>query len=268
MHRVGKEPNLSRLQQPDYGIDSPAIVCGQLIASLLAIGFALAKPRLGGIYARWIELAVGVYFLQGALGMIHYSRRGKLKLREALLDQVSWHGDESVLDVGCGKGVLLVGAANRLTTGKAIGVDVWRPRALSDNRCEAVLENAAAERVEHLVEVTHGDARQLPFNDGTFDVALSNFVLHELSSPTDRHRMVKEMCRVLKPGGRLALIDFIFTQECVTTLRDFGCEDAVRFRIGGLGNWVGAVLMLGTFQLCSVTATTPSGSKDLSPQIS
>jgi ribonucleotide reductase alpha subunit len=88
-----------------------------------------------------------------------------------VLDSLKLRGDETVLDVGCGRGLLLIGAAKRLTTGKAVGVDIWNAEDLSGNRPEATLENARLERVAERVEVKDGDARRLPFADGTFDVA-------------------------------------------------------------------------------------------------
>jgi ubiquinone/menaquinone biosynthesis C-methylase UbiE len=54
--------------------------------------------------------------------------------------------------------------------------------------------------------VKEGDARKLPFADGTFDV-VSNFVVHELKSRADRQQMMCEVARALKPGGRVALVD-------------------------------------------------------------
>jgi SAM-dependent methyltransferase len=229
--------------KPDYGIDSPGIVAGHLIMGLLALVAAYLKPHV-----RWIAVAAAVYFIHGAVSMIDYSKRGKLKLRETLLDMIPWRGDETVLDVGCGKGLLVGGAARRLTTGKAIGVDVWVPHAMTGNRLEAVHDNMRLEGVSDRVEVKRADARELPFEDGTFDVVVSNFVVHEMSTRADRVKMLREMMRVLKPGGRLALTDFIFTKECAEVC------DGVRTRIGGLRFWVGAVLTLGSFQLYAVTA--------------
>jgi arsenite methyltransferase len=244
--------------KPDYGIDSPAIVLGQLTVGLLAIALAFLKPRVFGFQLRWICVGVGVYSLYGALSMVQYSKSGKLKLREKLLDMIPWQGDEIVLDVGCGRGLLLAGAARRLKTGRAIGVDVFDPHAITGNRPEAVMRNAALEGVKDRVEVKEGDARDLPFSPDTFDVVLSNFVLHEMDTAAERERMLCEMTRVLKPGGRLALIDFIFTKECVGTLQKVGLPDATRSRIGGLQFWVGVLLMLGVFQLYAVRATKGS----------
>src|SRR5437660_1447109 len=80
---------------------------------------------------------------------------------------------EAVLDVGCGRGLLLNAAARRLTTGKAVGVDLWQNADLSNNRPEATLENARLEGVADRVQVKDGDARQLPFADAVFDVVVS-----------------------------------------------------------------------------------------------
>jgi arsenite methyltransferase len=242
-------------RKPDYGIDSPAMVIGQLIIGLLAIVFAFVKPRAFGVPIRWIEIVVAAYFLQGAISMVRYSKVGKLRLREKLLDTIPWRGDELVLDVGSGKGLLLTGAARRLTTGKATGVDVWLPHAISGNSPEAVRENAAREGVADRVDLKRADARELPFDGESFDVVVSNFVLHEMNSPGDREKMLREMARVLKPGGRLALIDFIFTKECVDVLQEAGLADATRSRIGRMSFWIAAILMLGAFQLYAVTAT-------------
>lgn len=250
---------LSTVQRkPDYGVDSPAIIAGLVVAAGAALLLAWFLPRLHGYALGWIAALAALYFLYSAAGMFLYSKRGKLKLRDRLLDRIAWRGDESVLDVGCGRGLLTVGAARRLTVGKATGVDVWAPGALSGNRREAVLENAAAEGVGDRVEVKQGDARQLPFDDESFDVVVSNFVLHEMKTGPDRETMVREIARVLKPGGRVALIDYIFTPQCVATLRGAGVENAERKRLESkLHFWIAAILTVGSFQLYEVSGNKP-----------
>jgi len=224
----------------NYGIDSPAIV-----AALFVLGCVLLLvASLVHSAWRWVTYGLAGYFLLGAGGMLFYSKVGKLALRERLLDKIAWRGDESVLDVGCGRGLLAVGAAKRLSSGTVTGVDVWNRHAVSDNRAGSVLENAAIEGVRDRVAVKEGDARKLPFADGTFDAVVSNFVLHELKSRADRQQMMCEVARVLKPGGRVALVDFIFTDECAEDLRKFGV-DTQRKRDGFLSFWVSAILNLG-----------------------
>jgi len=73
-------------------------------------------------------------------------------------------------------------------------------------------------------------------------------------------KMVREMVRVLKPGGRLALADFIFTGQCMRELEEAGLLDVKRLRTGRIAFWLSAIASLGSFQLGLI-----SGKKDVSP---
>ena len=237
----------------NYGIDSPYIISSELIAALIVIAFTSAFPHLLGPPARWIGLAIALFMLSSAAGMVSYSKSGKLKIRDELLESIPWRGDEMVLDLGCGRGLLLVGAARRLKTGKAIGMDVWLPKALTGNTPKSVLENAALEGVADRIELTSGDARKLPFAEGSFDIVVSNFVLHEMQTGPERKEMVREIARVLRPGGRVVLVDFIFTEQCVRDLIECGLADAARSRMKGF--WHTASTSFGTVRLYKARGT-------------
>jgi ubiquinone/menaquinone biosynthesis C-methylase UbiE len=159
-----------------------------------------------------------------AMGVATYwsSRHGKLKLRDRLLEQLALRGDEQVLDVGCGRGLLLVGAAKRLATGKACGLDLWVQADQLHNGRDAALANAAAEGVPERVEVVDGDMRNMPFADGSFDLIVSNLAIHNVPSPDGRQRAIGEIARVLRPGGRVALMDLAFTRQYADWLSDAG----------------------------------------------
>ncbi len=200
-------------------------------------------------------LALGLYLAVMEAGMLHYSLMGKLRLRDRLLRSIRWSGHERVLDVGCGRGLLLVGAARKLTDGTAMGVDPWVQGAVSGNRPAAALRNAELEGVARRVAVRDGDARQLPFEGTSFDVVISNFVLHEMDTRDDRERMLRELARVLTPGGQIALVDFIFTEQAVRVLRECGVTDARRAPAGRLAFASFALLTLGLGRLCQVTGT-------------
>jgi SAM-dependent methyltransferase len=244
----------------NYGIDSPAIVAGLSVLGGLAFSTALVWRLFGDppLVGEIALLSAGVYFLLAAVAMVSYSKVGKLRIRDEILEALLWRGDEKVLDVGCGRGLLLIGAARRLTSGKAIGLDRWVAGALTGNRPEAVLDNARLEGVLNRVEVKEGDVRQLPFGDDSFDIAVSNFVLHEVNNREEREQMLREIVRVLKPGGLLALVDFIFTGECVRMLQEMGVADAKRARVGSFfAFWLGAVLNFGLVQTYQVTGSKP-----------
>jgi ubiquinone/menaquinone biosynthesis C-methylase UbiE len=235
------------------------MVVGELV--LGGVGLALAVVLRLVVRASnplWvIGLALGVFFLLNAAGMISYSRWGKLRLRERALDLVRWRGDERVLDIGCGRGLMVVGAAHHLVTGRAIGVDRWVRGAVSGNESAAVLRNAELEGVADRVEVRDGDARHLPFDNGSFDVIVSNFVVHEMDARADREQMLREIVRVLKPGGQLVLVDFIFTAAAVQVLRDAGIADARRERLGSAYDWWSAlVLSFGVVRLYAVIGSS------------
>ncbi len=162
------------------------------------------------------------------LWMIWTSKVGKIRERERLLDRIAWTGGERVLDVGCGRGLMLVGAAKRLSSGKATGVDIWQAEDLSGNRPEAPLENARREGVADRVEVKTADMRALPFPDGAFDVVVSSAAIHNLYAAADGAKAVAEIVRVLKPGGRAVVDDIRHGAEYAAVFTKAGCRDVRR----------------------------------------
>src|SRR5262245_56420349 len=130
------------LSRADYGIDSPAIVAGLFLLGATGLGFALVWHLLGDppLVAEIALVAAGLYLLLGARGMVWYRKVGKLRIRDQILAPIPWRGDERVVDVGCGRGLLLIGAARRLSTGRAVGLDRWVAGAVTGNRPEAALD--------------------------------------------------------------------------------------------------------------------------------
>jgi arsenite methyltransferase len=260
MSIVGVNPGSTISRRPNYGIDSPGMVFGEAALGTIALVCAIFVPHLFGHNLRWLEIAIAVEFLALAASMLVYSKSGKMVIRDAILNSIPWRGDERVLDAGCGRGLLLIGAASRVPQGSAVGVDKWVRGALTGNGAEAVLRNAEAEGVAARIEVVEGDVRRLPFPEGACDDVVSNFVVHEVDTQQDREQMMSEMMHVLTPGGRLALVDFIFTSECVDILRRSDIHNLRRTRVGGLSSMLGTILMFGTFRIHLVTGSKGSPS--------
>jgi ubiquinone/menaquinone biosynthesis C-methylase UbiE len=93
----------------------------------------------------------------------------KKRVRDRLVAALALSADERVLDAGCGRGLALIGCAKKLATGKAVGIDIWAAKDLSNNNPDATRANAAAEGVADRVEVETGDITDLPFSDASFD---------------------------------------------------------------------------------------------------
>jgi arsenite methyltransferase len=144
---------------------------------------------------------------------------------DRMLASLPWRGDEQVLDVGCGRGPFLIGVAKRLTTGRATGVDIWESRDLSNNTAEAALANAKAEGVNGRVKIETADARTLPFAAASFDVVVSSLAIHNIVPREERLRALREIARVLKPGGYLAIFDIFHTGEYAKALEKLEFRD-------------------------------------------
>src|SRR5579863_1038689 len=173
-----------RQRRVDYGIDAPNVLRWLAFFGLLCLVFSASFPVVSWLYSPAISL------LATAAVWLYGSKIGKLKLAEKLMKLVTWTGDETVLDVGCGSGLLLVAAAKRLSGGKAVGVDIWRQEDLSGNDAQRTLDNAQLEGVAGRVEIEEGDVRSLPFDDEAFDVAVSLNVLHNISKRSEREKAI------------------------------------------------------------------------------
>lgn len=168
--------------------------------------------------------SIGLAFLIVGAVMVWSSRTAKIKLRDEILDAAELKGDEKILDAGCGRGLLLIGAAKKLKSGRATGVDIWSAEDLSGNSSEATRENAKIEGVADKVRVESGDVCKLVYPDANFDVVVSSLVVHNIPDAEARAQAIREMYRVLKPGGRLAMYDIFRTREYAKVLESCGAQ--------------------------------------------
>ena len=214
-------------QRAQYGIDAPGVVRGHIVfgcvlAAMAAIGFALPRPKPVPVSVSIGAAFVAAVLLFYAAVMVRSSLVSKRRVCDRLVAALALSGHEHVLDAGCGRGLALMGCAKKLTTGKAIGIDLWAAKDQSNNSAEATLINAVAEGVANRVEVKTGDITSLPFPDASFDAVISMIVLHNIPSRRARDEALRELVRVLKPGGRMVIFDLVHASRYAEVLWGMG----------------------------------------------
>jgi arsenite methyltransferase len=255
------EPNLAAAPKVDYGLDAPGLVgfffAGGILAAELALAAAFfLSNAIWSTLLKAILLLAAVYLLGMGGLMLYWSWVVKIRRREHILSLTSWRGDERVLDVGCGRGLMTIGAAKRLTTGRATGIDIWDAKDQASNSPKITLENARIEGVQDKVEIQTADARKLPFTDHSFDVIVSHWVIHNISDEAGRNQALAELARVLRPDGRLLLNDIEFRSAYLKTLEALGFVDCRVVFNEFEDQFLGAV-SFGSFRPATIFARKP-----------
>jgi ubiquinone/menaquinone biosynthesis C-methylase UbiE len=152
-------------------------------------------PRLSAQYCTIVMSGAALGMVASLEARGHTS--GYLRVVGNLIDAAQLQPGEVVLEVGCGTGVLDRWLAHRTAgANRIVGVDINR----------FLLQEATAlvrhEGLEHVVEFREGSAEALPFPANRFDVTMSSTVIQR----ADADRMLAEMTRVTKPGGRVAVV--------------------------------------------------------------
>lgn len=240
------------LQHPrgDYGFDAPYVPLvlsgvGVLWLLLGVLLLAVWGSRVAGV----ILLLVGLWFLWLAAWFLYVTRRGKFTIWARVLQDLDLRGDEDLLDLGCGRGAVLLQAAKLLPRGRAVGVDLWKARDQSGNAISAAERNAELEGVRDRVELWTADMTQLPFEDASFDVVVSSIAVHNIRDPAERTRAIEEAARVLRPDGRLAIVDMRAARQYAVALRRLGWQRVTVHSLGPrmwFGLFNGTLLVRGT----------------------
>ncbi|KAF4451260.1 methyltransferase [Fusarium austroafricanum] len=222
IHESNDKP--SELAQPDFGLDS--------LAGLLA-SFAAAPLYL------------------------YSSLKGKFKVWDEILDGLpdsAFHGP--TLDVGCGRGMVLLKTAQRKKrlsiTSPAIGIDIFSTADQTGNSPAATYQNATClDVVQQTVLHRASFTERLPFADGVFSLVTSSLAVHNVSKE-GRAQAIADMARVCSPDGHIIIIDL------------YGHHAEYQKHLVGLG-WnsvkvamAGMRMMYGVWPCQVLTATRPS----------
>lgn len=229
-----------------YGIDAPYVPALMAIGLLACTAMAMLTPFKGW----WASAGM----LAPLLALYLYTTlRGKFTVWRELLEAQPWRGDERVLDLGCGRGAVLLMAAACVPSGAAVGIDIWSSKDQSGNALQVTARNAKAEGVAERVQLKTADMRKLLFADASFDVVVSNVAIHNIADRQGRELALNEAWRVLRPGGRLLIADIAKGSEYQEHLASLGI-DAERRSLGWRMWWGGPWMATSL-----VSASKPAG---------
>ncbi len=150
------------------------------------------------------------------------------QVHKAILSNLGYDGNGTLLEVGCGSGPLCIRAALTWENTKVVGIDYWG--VSFDYNKELCEKNARSEGVGERCTFQKGDANQLEFEDETFDALVSNYVYHNITG-ADKQDLLLESFRVLKKGGVFAINDTMKPHlygdmdSFIKKLKDMGFEE-------------------------------------------
>jgi len=201
------------------------------VPAVLAIIFlGLSFLSLFFLVGTFLLLIPTAYFIYAYM---QFSPRGanlQAKIRDLALKQLVWDGDGRLLDIGCGNGALAIEAAKKYPQTHIVGIDYWGGQwEYSKESCE---KNARIAGVSERASFQKASAAKLPFTDEFFDVALSNFVFHEVQDVKDKRAVIKEALRVIKKDGLFVFQDLFLwkriygeTEALLATIQSWGVQE-------------------------------------------
>lgn len=222
-----------------YGIDAPYVPALMIAGSIACIGLIV----FAHVKQFWVSVAI---LLPMSVVYLHTTLRGKFLVWEKLLDGMTWRGDERILDLGCGRGAVLLMAAEHVPQGRAVGIDIWSSKDQSGNGMAVTEQNAKLEGVADRVKLHTADMRVLPFENDSFDVIVSSVAIHNISAQEDRDKAIDEAWRVLRPGGHLLIADISKSRQYIQRLAALGATATRRnlgWRMWWGGPWAATMLV-------------------------
>jgi ubiquinone/menaquinone biosynthesis C-methylase UbiE len=215
--------------EPEYGNwVSTKLIYGSIALSIPFFALSLVSPLF--VVGAIPFLLSFAYF---AYARYMFSQRGgnlQALIRNLIIERLDWDGKGKALDIGCGNAPLAIELAKRHPNAHVTGIDYWGGMwEYSKAVCE---RNAGIEGVAGRTTFQKASASALPFDDESFNAAVSNLVFHEVSDVRDKREIIREALRVVKTGGAFAFQDLFLLKrqsgevdDLVAMIKSWGIKD-------------------------------------------
>jgi SAM-dependent methyltransferase len=194
--------NGARAQHLDFGW-TPGMTLGPLVSAVMLLAMAVAVQVAWPAWwpaALVATLLVANYFA-GYLRADAARKPDHVSL--PMVDLLSSDHD-LVLDAGCGAGRTTLALSRILHNGRIVALDRFDSGYIAGGGRDLLENNLRLAGLTDRVEIHHGDITDLPFGGATFDSAVSTHAMDHLGRQTER--ALREVLRVLKPGGRFLIV--------------------------------------------------------------
>jgi len=247
MSIIGKDTNIHYGNWVSQKLLSKVILFLLIFACGGLLLFIFPKnPRSFVLILRVVSIFLSAFFLTFLIYLIIAKQKfsytgGKLqeKVIKELLSTINWNGNGKALDIGCGSGFLTISLAKKFVSAKIVGLDFWGNNwDYSKKQCDI---NAKSLGVSKNIDFIKGSASKLPFNDGTFDLVVSNMTFHKVYDSKEKTTPIFEALRVLKKGSVFAFQDLFLLKSY------FGTIDELMNKIKSAG--VEKISFINTSQL-------------------
>jgi len=191
------------LEKPNYG------GVGLHVFINLTLGVILLVVGLVGTMALYPLLLLLIlpspYFVfMGVRWMGGGVLEDRLRIRDEFMKLIRPEDGNRVLDVGTGGGFLAIGFAKAIRNSEIVGIDVWM-RLGGGTGLENAVRNTEIEGVAGKVRFEECDARDISYPNDYFDIVVASFAIYTIRR--EREKVFLEMVRVLKPGGKFAIME-------------------------------------------------------------
>ncbi|MFT6563701.1 MAG: SAM-dependent methyltransferase [Actinomycetes bacterium] len=216
-----------------YGVDALIVPALSVIGAVafVALGYTeVGFPRgVSYIVAGLLVVQIGIY--------LHTTIRGRFLLwGKVLADAPS---PQRALDVGCGRGMVLIETLVEFPEASGVGLDLWRSRSAKGVARKTLITNATQNGVMDRTSLQIGDMTAMPFPDESFDLVTANIAIHDVDNDeTGRRDAVAEILRVTRRGGQIRIVDIHYVGEYRDRLEFLGASDVTTTSLG-INGWYG-----------------------------